>query len=383
MTGEVAGARRPLFTGSYSAHDCEFLLKPLSIEATSVAEKERSIQSGMRHYSEMLTPEEIPSRRYLQLFQSLVDTYAGRVGHEIMSLAAHIGATRRPPYTVVSLARAGTPIGALLTRALRMGYDANVRHYSISIIRDRGIDENALRYMLRIARRATEGLFFVDGWTAKGVIGRELRCAVAKWNAENPELLDPRLYVLSDIGGSADVAASYHDYAIPSGILNATVSGLVSRSILNSRVGPGDFHGCVHYSAFKHVDQTNWYINRIAATFPSAVPRPLLATGRQGRAEAMARWLADCMRKHSISDENLIKPGVAESTRVLLRRIPELLIVRDTRAFDLRHLLVLAEERQVPIEIDPDLPFLSAALIRSFRSVSVPAMTLTPRSEEP
>jgi hypothetical protein len=49
------------------------------------------------------------------------------------------------------------------------------------------------------------------------------------------------------LAAQADVAATYDDYAIPSGILNATVSGLTSRSILNAAIGPEDFHGCVFY----------------------------------------------------------------------------------------------------------------------------------------
>ena len=45
-------------------------------------------------------------------------------------------------------------------------------HYSVSIIRDRGIDENALHY---IYRTHPEGkIQFVDGWTGKGAISIEL-----------------------------------------------------------------------------------------------------------------------------------------------------------------------------------------------------------------
>ena len=76
----------------------------------------------------------------------------------------------------------------------------------------------------------------MDGWTAKGVIAGELRCALHDWNASQFEQLDESLYVISDIGGVADIAATYDDYAIPSGILNATVSGLTSRSILNEAI---------------------------------------------------------------------------------------------------------------------------------------------------
>ena len=40
--------------------------------------QERLIQSGARHYSEMLSPEQAPSPRYLTLFELLVDRYMRR-----------------------------------------------------------------------------------------------------------------------------------------------------------------------------------------------------------------------------------------------------------------------------------------------------------------
>lgn len=371
-----ARAGAPPFSGSYRLEDCRFLLKPLRLAPTPIVEKERQIQSGVRHYSEMLSPEGPPSARYLTLFRDLTETYAARIGQDILSLAAHIATTRQGPLTVVSLARAGTPIGALLTRALRERHDGAARHYSVSIIRDRGIDANALRHILRADRRPPAGLVFVDGWTAKGVITRELRAAVQQWNAANCEQLDPRLYVLCDIGGTADVAASFEDYAIPCGVLNATVSGLVSRSILNAQIGPADFHGCVLYADYADLDQSNWFLERISATFQGLQARAIAAAGREQRAAATAHWLGCCLRQHGITDINLVKPGVAESTRVLLRRVPECLIVREPGATDLRHLLALAEERAVPVETDPHLPFLAAALIRSFRGAAAPTQTL-------
>jgi hypothetical protein len=371
----------PVFSGSYRVEDCRFLLKPLHPDPTPIAEKERQIQSGLRHYSEMLSPESPPSACYLALFRDLTETYATRIGRDILSLATHIAASREGPLTVVSLARAGTPIGALLTRALRARHDGDTRHYSISIIRDRGIDANAFRHILRVDQRPPAGLVFVDGWTAKGVITRELKSAVQQWNATSSEQLDPRLYVLSDIGGSADVAASFEDYAIPSGILNATVSGLVSRSILNAQIGPADFHGCVFYEDYAHLDQSNWFLDRVSATFDGVRAQAIATAGRGQRRVQTERWLESCLRSHGLTDINLVKPGVAEATRVLLRRVPECLIVQDPRAADLRHLLALARERAVGVETDPDLPFQAAALIRSLRRATPSTRTL--RSNEP
>src|SRR3546814_12168889 len=52
--------------------------------------------------------------------------------------------------------------------------------------------------------------------------------------------------LVADPAGRADLAATFDDYVITSGLLNGIVSGLVSRSILNNDlVGPNDFHACV------------------------------------------------------------------------------------------------------------------------------------------
>ncbi len=374
-------APKQSFSGSYDLDDCQFLLTPLQLDPIALSEKERLIQSGQRHYSEMLSEEAPPTATYLELFRALTLTYAERLGQDIVSLAAHIDATRTAPVTIVSLARAGTPVGALLHRALIQQGSAQPRHYSVSIIRDRGIDENALRHILRVDTRPPAGLVFVDGWTAKGVITRELRAAIRRWNHANPEQLDPRLYVLSDIGGSADVAATEEDYAIPSGILNATVSGLVSRSLLNEQIGPHDFHGCVYYQAFEPLDQSRWFLDEVSRTFARAHARPLRSQPREQRGRATQDWLKRCMAQHAITDMNLVKPGIAEATRVLLRRIPDRLIVRDPGAADLQHLMALAESRAVAVDVDPSLPFQAAALIRSCRDR--PAAASAVRREEP
>ena len=369
------------FSGSYAPADCQFLLKPIRLDPTPVALKERMIQDAKRHYSEMLAPESLPPPSYLDLFRGLTAVHAERLGREILSLAAHIARTRVAPITVVSLARAGTPIGALLTRALTAHLGVAARHYSISIIRDRGIDANALRYLLRVAARPATGLVFVDGWTAKGVITQALKAALAQWNRTEPEHLDDRLYVLSDIGGAADVAAGYDDYAIPSGILNATVSGLVSRSVLNHQVGPDDFHGCVFYHHFASADHSTWFLDQIAATFGSVKIQDIRVDARQARGRQTREWLRACMTRHGIADLNLIKPGVAEATRVLLRRVPEQLLLRDPGDADVRHLIELAETRGVSIRVEVGMPFRATALIHSHRNTDAGGGTL--RSNEP
>lgn len=354
------------FSGSYRPEDAVFLLKPMSLDQVDVATKERLIQSGQRHYSEVLTPEQIPNPHYLALFEALTARYAPRLAAEILALACDLAETRPRQITLVSLARAGTPIGVLLTRALRGWGRTDVRHYSISIIRDRGIDENALKFILRHDGREPAGLAFVDGWTAKGVIAGELRRALRHWNAHQPERLDEVLHVVSDIGGVADVAATLDDYAIPSGILNATVSGLTSRSILNAAIGPDDFHGCVFYAEFAPQDRSRWFIDQIAGHFAQVRPEPVRQDPQeqQERRRLMVAFLARVQAGYRVTDRNFVKPGVAEATRVLLRRLPDLLLLRDPDHPDVEHLQMLARQKRVPVGIDPAMPLHATALIK-------------------
>lgn len=367
------------FSGSYRDGEVQFLLKPLPLADfagfVDVAAKETLIQSGQRHYSEMLAPESLPSARYLALFDAACAANNARMARDCLRLAALIAARRAGPITVVSLARAGTPVGVVLKRLLTDALGRAAVHYSVSIIRDRGIDQRAIEHILAQGH-APASIVFVDGWTGKGVIAAELARSVGQFNASHGCAIDGGLYVLSDLAGVAACAASCDDYLIPSSILNATVSGLVSRSILNGAIGPGDFHGCVYYQQFEAQDRSQAFADALVALARASGAGDPAAAGRttaagdqaadQAGAAAVSRaYMAAAQRRFGIDDVNLVKPGIGEATRVLLRRTPRLLIVRDAGAVDVAHLLVLAQEKQVAVLVDPALPYHAVSLIRS------------------
>ena len=79
----------------------------------------------------------------------------------------------------------------------------------------------------------------------------------------------------------------------------------------------------------------------------------------------LAAWLAAAMQTYQLAHINHIKPGIAEATRVLLRRVPGQLLLRDPAAEDVQHLCLLAEEKQVPVTVVPDLPFAAVSLIKT------------------
>ena len=70
-------------------------------------------------------------------------------------------------------------------------------------------------------------------------------------------------------------------------------------------------------------------------------------------------------RRFQIADINLIKPGIGEATRVLLRRVPWKVLVKslDDEAH-LGHLYQLAREKGVAVEEYPLQNYRACGLIR-------------------
>lgn len=155
--------------GSYAKEDAIFLLKDISdvIEESVTEERERAIQSGT-HYSEMLPIEYKPSKPYMDLFFASLEQYKRKLAIAAGVVAEQIIKTKGKNLVLVSLARAGTPIGVLIKRYIRYQYNLDLPHYCVSIIRGRGIDENALHYILK--HHPNQTIQFIDGWTGKGAI---------------------------------------------------------------------------------------------------------------------------------------------------------------------------------------------------------------------
>ncbi len=340
------------FSGSYAPEDVRFLLEPAEIAELSIAEKERRIDAG-EHYSDFLSAEKPPTEAYLSAYEAALARNGDRLAGDVAVLARSLAEEVGPGLTIVSLARAGTPIGVLLKRLLDRAGIVDVAHYSISIVRDRGLDFEALRQL--VAARDPSRIRFVDGWTGKGVIRRELRRSLAEWRGP---ALEDELWVVSDLSGTSDRCATRDDYLIPSAILGGTISGLVSRTVWSS---PG-LHRCRRLPELSAFDGSRAFIERILASTPDLSKVPLALRRNETAEAAGAASLKKLLLKYGM-EENKIKPGLGESTRVLLRRMPRLILIRDPAEPDVAHLQLLARERGAPVEIEPSLPYQAAALI--------------------
>lgn len=351
--------------GSYPATDVAWLLTDISsakLEAPP-EEREEAIQQGRSHYSESLPVEFQPSEAYYNLYHRMVEEHAEAMAHQVAVVGEKILALRGPAPVLVSLARAGTPVGVLVKRYLEAAHGLTVPHYTLSIIRGRGIDQEALRYLT--AHHDPASVIFIDGWTGKGAITKELAEALASYNRTYGTAYSPELAVLADPGEAVSIYGTREDYLIPSACLNSTVSGLISRTVYNTDVlKPGEFHGGKFYRELQGQDVSNQFIEAVARLLPQ---EPLALTAEEAAPGEVTfrgwRKVEEVAKVYGMGTVNLVKPGVGETTRVLLRRVPEVVLVNPERAHHLQHILLLCEERGIPLREEADLVYSCVGLI--------------------
>ena len=327
---------------SYKKDDVNILLKDITgmVKPQDVTTRETLIQNGA-HYSQMLPVEYTPSDEYMEIYNTALVQYAKPVADATKNLCNKIIAERGENVVIVSLARAGIPVGILVKRYMKYAFNLDLPHYAISIIRDKGIDDNAMRYILE--RHKAQDILFVDGWTGKGAILGQLQAAVLDYKDVSPQLA-----VLADPANLTNLAGTYEDILIPSSCLNCTVSGLISRTFLRDDIiGKDDFHGALYYGDMQNQDVSHSFVEAIERNFNkdfcTDTPRKTTMNGYEESAEIA--------KEYGVTNINFIKPSIGETTRVLLRRVPFLVLVNEQSKNDdeLKHIIKLASEKNVPV----------------------------------
>ncbi|WP_201597186.1 cysteine protease StiP domain-containing protein [Psychrobacter vallis] len=370
-------------SGSYLASDVTVLLDIVEKDAVAdvpVNQKEALIQSGQRHYSDMLTLEQAPSAMHEQLYTQALAQGAIRAATDIADLAYtlhHVfqkDVNDEHPLLLVSLVRAGLPIGVLLQRALAdssNNYALPSVHYGISIIRDRGLDPLALQMLLEAYPNSP--IVFVDGWTGKGAIYQELarslevfsdpdHCNFANIFHQGAGVIP--LLTLADPAGVAWLAASEEDWLIPSGLLNSTVSGLISRSLYSEP--QSGLHRSVFYDNLVEADHSLAFVDHIDATRRNLTKAPqCLPMFKQPRYQT-ADLIDKLAAEYDITNRNRIKPTIAEATRAILRRDPERILLATANHPDTILLRHLCAQRNITMSVlgDKILPYQAITLIK-------------------
>lgn len=341
---------------SYSEKDVILLLKDITgmVQPQSTEERERLIQSG-RHYCEMLPIEYVPSDKYMEVYNEALKNYARPTAQAIGVLADKVIEKKGKNVVLVSLARAGIPVGILLKRYIEFKYKLKVKHYSISIIRGRGIDKNAMNYLLD--KYDAEQLLFVDGWIGKGAILNELKKDLQEFEGVSSDIA-----VVADPANVTDLCGTHDDILIPSSCLNSTISGLISRTFLRDDIiDKNDFHGAVYYGELADSDLSYAFIDAIEREFSLDAVEDKKRIEGQGVLE-----VEKIAAEFGIDDINLVKPGIGETTRVLLRRVPWKVLIDKKYKNDpaTAHIVRLAEEKNVQVEYYPLTHYRTCGIIK-------------------
>ena len=369
------------FSGSYLPAEVMLLLDIVSADSVndiSPTQKEALIQSGQRHYSDMLTLEKPPSATHEALYNQALMAGKQRMANDVTSLAFslhqlfHAFVSASQPLILVSLVRAGLPIGVLLQKALSdasASYTLASQHYGVSIIRDRGLDPVALQYILQ--QHPHSPIVFVDGWTGKGAIYGELQRSLAQITDKRQQAqlfhqgdgVIP-LVTLADPAGVAWLSASDDDWLMPASLLNSTVSGLISRTLYRE---PSDgLHQAVYYDKLQPWDRSGEFIQTIDA-LRQQTPSPMLLTGKLLPTFATQSVIDDLAARFAISNRNRIKPTIAEATRAILRRDPECVLVNEMAdGQDTALLRHLCEEKNIQLIEDASIaPYQAVTIIKN------------------
>ena len=369
------------FSGSYLPSEVTLLLDIVSADSVndiSPTQKEALIQSGQSHYSDMLTLEKPPSAMHEALYNQALAAGKQRMANDVTSLAFslhqlfHACVSASQPLILVSLVRAGLPIGVLLQKALSdasASYALASQHYGVSIIRDRGLDPVALQYILQ--QHPHSPIVFVDGWTGKGAIYGELQRSLAQITDKRQQAqlfhqgdrVIP-LVTLADPAGVAWLSASDDDWLMPASLLNSTVSGLISRTLYRK---PSDgLHQAVYYDKLQPWDRSGEFIQTIDA-LRQQIPLPTPLTGKLLPTFTTQSLIDDLAARFAISNRNRIKPTIAEATRAILRRDPECVLVNEMAdGQDTALLRHLCEEKNIQLIEDASIaPYQAVTIIKN------------------
>lgn len=97
-------------------------------------------------------------------------------------------------------------------------------------------------------------------------------------------------------------------------------------------------------------DLTEEYLTAIEREFDYSATNHVWAKGLSG-----VEVVKKIANTYAIDDINFIKPGIGETTRVLLRRIPWKVLVnpKHNGTDELQHIIQLAHDKGVPVELSP------------------------------
>ncbi|MEV6719305.1 cysteine protease StiP family protein [Streptomyces xanthochromogenes] len=350
--------------GTYAPEEVGWLLKDLShldLEPRGAVEE--------AEFFSWLPAEYQPDAAYRELFETVLRVGSARFALAVAVLTELVLAERGADSVLVSIARGGTPVGILMRRWAASARGHVLPHYAVSLVRGPGVDTGALDYLAR--HHDPADVVFVDGWTGKGAIAEELSTSLARYRAAGGAAFNDDLAVLADPGSCVRTYGTRDDFLLPSACLNSTATGLISRTVYSPSLTPPDgFHGAKFYRELAGDDASHRLLDTVSGAFSAIgdqVPPAVAALQDSDRTPTWAgrESAVRLCAQYGITDPNFVKPGVGETTRVLLRRPTWRVLVREPNASEHRHVRLLAQARGVPVEVLPGLAYACVGLLKA------------------
>lgn len=217
---------------------------------------------------------------------------------------------------------------------------------------------------------------FIDGWTGKGAITSELKAALCEYQNKygKTDYLNYELAVIADPGHCVEIYGTREDFLIPNACLNSTVSGLLSRTIHRADlIKPRDFHGVKYYDHLKNDDVSKAFIETIVSQYPQvffdSVDEKVKTFNINNETPGWT-GMKDVKRiqEHfDIDNIHFVKPGIGETTRVLLRRVPWKILINKKNSPNLKHVLKLAQEKNIPVEHYPLEAYACCGIVKALK----------------
>lgn len=332
-------------SGSLGDENCVYLLKDLQGIVTPVPaqEKRRLLEKGRPGHS-VLAEDPPISHSENALFLKLLEGNRKEIAKCVGVLCESILAQRQNFPVIVSLARGGIAYGALCRRYYKKFYHTDIPHYCISLIRNVGIDENALNYIVN--KHGDKPIQFIDGWTGSGFLSAQLETYVSLYNQKHGTQISTMLAVLADTSHICQLSGTRKDILLPDCCLNSTVCGLISSVYYDPAViGPKDFHGAVVWDSLQYEDFSKYFLDTVTASLVKQQPKSEQVTENYGR-EVSQRLSTELM----IDDSKRIRLGIGESTRAFFRSDISRILSADPGDPRLTFLAKLASSKGIRIE---------------------------------
>lgn len=315
--------------------DITVLLKDISgiARPEDMTTREESIKNGAKAY-DMIPFEKNPSNEEMLFYEKALEISAKDTATAVEYMAETIFKKKGKDVVLVSLARGGIAAGILCKRYLDKKYCLKIPHYALTLIGTMGIDENALEFILK--NHSLDKIQFIDGWTGKGAISRALTKALHKYKDISSELA-----VLADPANITGLCGTNEDILIASSCLNAPLAGLISRAVPYK----DSFFGAVFFENLIEYDRTYHFIDNIEKNFTySNYKKEKNTKDRNGLIE-----VENIASKFGISDIHFIKPGICETMRALIRKKPDIILVKEAKNKYINFIVEVASKNKIAL----------------------------------